>query len=147
MLINGLAHDKVNAGSSKMALGNQTERSNNSPLPESISYHEITPSPPHILRSHANPLTLDQMPFGIVLKEILKLQLQLVDGQLEKLTEVMEEQRNEKIITALESQDYAEAKQSYLETRDHFIKLRHTFSQQRIELMTPSIPLTLHGES
>lgn len=87
------------------------------------------------------------MPFGIVLKEILKLQLQLVDGQLEKLTEVMEEQRNEKIITALESQDYAEAKQSYLETRDHFIKLRHTFSQQRIELMTPSIPLTLHGES
>ena len=68
----------------------------------------------------------------VVLQEVLQTQLSLVDGQLEKLKDVVEERRFDAVDKALQSQDYVEAKQDYESAKAMLQTMKITHSSKRI---------------
>ena len=79
----------------------------------------------------------------VVLRELLKTQLRLVNGQLAKIKERVEERRFDAVDKALQSQDYVEAKQDYETAKAMLSQMKLTNSARRIALKIPKNPITI----
>ncbi len=79
----------------------------------------------------------------VTLKDLLRTQLELVDGQLENLRKVVEESRFDAVDKALQSQDYVEAKQDYETAKAMLSQMKITNSARRIALKIPKNPITI----
>ncbi|MBT43894.1 MAG: hypothetical protein CL922_00315 [Deltaproteobacteria bacterium] len=78
-----------------------------------------------------------------VLRDLLKTQLRLVNGQLVKIKERVEERRFDAVDKALQSQDYVEAKQDYETAKAMLSQMKLTNSARRIALKIPKNPITI----
>ena len=81
-----------------------------------------------------------------VLQEILQTQLQLVDGQLQHMKEVVDGRRNDAVDKALQSQDYLEAKRDYEEAKSKLQLMKLTHGAKREARKVLVNPLTIHGK-
>ncbi|MCH2065145.1 MAG: polysaccharide biosynthesis tyrosine autokinase [Roseibacillus sp.] len=79
----------------------------------------------------------------VVLRELLKTQLGLVNGQLAKIKDRVEERRFDAVDKALQSQDYVEAKQDYETAKAMLSQMKLTNSARRIALKIPKNPITI----
>ncbi len=79
----------------------------------------------------------------VVLRELLKTQLSLVNGQLEKIKDRVEDRRFDAVDKALQSQDYVEAKQDYETAKAMLSQMKLTNSARRIALKIPKNPITI----
>ena len=79
----------------------------------------------------------------VVLRELLKTQLDLVNGQLVKIKDRVEDRRFDAVDKALQSQDYVEAKQDYETAKAMLSQMKLTNSARRIALKIPKTPITL----
>ncbi len=78
-----------------------------------------------------------------VLRELLKTQLALVNGQLVKIKDRVEDRRFDAVDKALQSQDYVEAKQDYETAKAMLSQMKLTNSARRIALKIPKNPITI----
>ncbi|MDA0765969.1 MAG: polysaccharide biosynthesis tyrosine autokinase [Verrucomicrobia bacterium] len=81
------------------------------------------------------------------LREILKTQMELVDGRLSNMRETRNQQRDNAVDRALESHDYVEAKREYENAQGMLQAMKLQHSSKRIGLRIPKVPITMHQEA
>ena len=79
-------------------------------------------------------------------QEKLQIDLQLLDGRLQKLKETVGERRDDAVDKSLQSQDYVEAKSDYEAAKQMLLDMKNQHSMQRIALKIPKDSITIHEE-
>jgi uncharacterized protein involved in exopolysaccharide biosynthesis len=79
-------------------------------------------------------------------QEKMQTDLMIIDGRLEKLSELIQERRFEAVDVALQSQDIVEAKDDYEISKGFLSEMKIEMGKRRIALRMPHNLVTVHEE-
>jgi capsular exopolysaccharide synthesis family protein len=113
---------------------------------ESAIANGLGPNHPNVkgLTGTAENLLEDAKKEVISLKEVLNTRLLLVDRQVEKMREVVEDKKGITVDLSMRQHKYNSAKEEYEQARDLYREMKLQQQEQRILLRMPRNPITLH---
>lgn len=83
----------------------------------------------------------------VTLKQVLKTKLQLVERQVERMREIVDEKQDATVELSLKQHNYNQAKEDYEQARDLYREMKIKQQEARVLLKMPRTPVTIHGWS
>ena len=78
------------------------------------------------------------------LRDVLRTRLALVDQQVNKMSEMVDEKQGETVELSMQQHKYNSAKEEYEQARDLYREMKLQQQEQRVMLRMPRTPITLH---
>ncbi|MGE9267428.1 MAG: GumC family protein [Verrucomicrobiales bacterium] len=108
----------------------------------------LGPNHPEVLmlKKNAENLMIDARKEVVNLKEVLNTKLNLVDRQVERMHQMVDENEGDTIERALTQTQYVQAKEEYEQARDLLSAMKVQQQLARVRLKMPRNPITIHED-